>query len=100
MAVEKFLVCLVLHLASSQDDSSDPVVNTLTGMLSGLKEETPAGNQFYKFLGISYAEAPTDSLRFKDPVLKQAWSGILNATEFPPGCIQRSYTDPVTLIGS
>ena len=100
MAVAKFLVCLLLHLVSSQDDSSDPIVNTLTGKVSGLKEETPAGNQFYKFLGIPYAETPIDELRFKDPIAKQPWSGILNATEFANECIQRSYTTPVTLIGS
>ena len=94
------LLYLLFHLASSQDDYSDPVVNILTGRVSGLKEDTPAGNQFYKFLGIPYAEIPIGVLRFKDPVVKKAWSGLLNATEFPTACIQRTYTTPVTLTGS
>ena len=93
---------MVFQLVISQEASSDPVVSTLTGKVFGLKDETPAGNHFYKFLGIPYAETPIDKLRFKDPVVKQSWSGILNATEFSNECLQKTFNpgSPSTLIGS
>ena len=85
--VEVLLVCFVPLLVSSPEDSADPVVSTLIGKVSGLKEETSSGTKYYKFLGIPYAETPIEKLRFKDPMAKQAWSGLLNAIEFPQECL-------------
>ena len=102
--VEVLLVCFVPLLVSSPEDSADPVVSTLIGKVSGLKEETSSGTKYYKFLGIPYAETPIEKLRFKDPMAKQAWSGLLNATEFPQECLQKTFNPdpdtPPTLAGS
>merc|ERR1711892_5559 len=102
--VEVLFLCFVPLLVSSQEDSADPVVSTLIGRVSGLKEETSSGTQYYSFLGIPYAETPIEKLRFKDPMAKQAWSGLLNATEFPQECLQKTFNPdpdtPPTLAGS
>ena len=91
-----------LNSANSQEGSEDPIVDTWSGKVSGLKDETTAGNPFYKFLGVPYAESPVGNLRFKDPIAKKSWTGILNATEFPEICLQKAFNPgaPVTLTGS
>ena len=43
----------------------------------------------YAFLGIPYAASPEGDLRFKPAVEPSAWDGVLNATQFSPGCPQR-----------
>ncbi|HEC40266.1 MAG: Para-nitrobenzyl esterase [Candidatus Lokiarchaeum sp. GC14_75] len=37
-----------------------------------------------KFKGIPYAEPPIGDLRFKEPIPKDSWSGVLDATEYGP----------------
>ena len=86
-----FLFCSLFHLAESQEDSTDQIISTLTGDVSGFKDKTPSGNIFYKFLGIPYDEPPVENLRFKDPMVKKSWSGTLNATEFYEQCVQKSF---------
>merc|ERR1719320_2414002 len=105
MSKMKFLIknvtfYLILPLVRSQEGG--PLVNTLTGLVSGKKDITSAGTEYYKFLGIPYAEAPVDELRLKDPVKKQPWHGILNATDFSMPCLQKTFIPgtPSTLIGS
>jgi len=91
-------------LAYSQEDAEDPIVTTLTGSLSGQKQETSAGTKYYTFLGIPYAEAPVGKLRFRDPVAKTPWDGVLNATDFSKECLQKTFSPdldtPTTLVGS
>merc|ERR1712179_45506 len=102
--MKSFIRILALYLIppviKSQGDG--PVVNTLTGLILGKKDKTLAGTEYYKFLGIPYAEAPVDELRFKDPVKKQPWHGILNTTEFSAPCLQKTFIPgtPSTLLGS
>ena len=99
---ELIFICFLPLLVFTQNQ--DPVVRTLSGSVSGVTDETPAGTRFYRFLGIPYAETPIGKLRFRDPVAKQPWQGVLNATEFPQECLQKVFNpDPdssAALVGS
>jgi para-nitrobenzyl esterase len=60
---------------------------------AGLLRGVDAGATF-EWRGIPYAEAPTGALRWRPPVSKEPWSGVRDATEFAPPCIQlRSDTE-------
>ena len=82
------LLCSVMNLAQADGHSKEPVVKIWNGKLSGMEDKTSAGNTFYKFLGVPYAEPPIKTLRFRDPMAKKSWSGTLNATELGDECVQ------------
>jgi para-nitrobenzyl esterase len=54
-----------------------------TGMLLGRFQENVA-----EFLGIPFAAAPVDDLRFQPPAAVNPWSGVRNALEYGPSPIQ------------
>ncbi|OXA64027.1 neuroligin-4, X-linked [Folsomia candida] len=57
------------------------VIQTKIGKIRGLEETTSSQQiKYYAFKGIRYAQAPTGSLRFKEPVPIPAWEGIMDAT--------------------
>uniref|UniRef100_T1GJI9 Carboxylic ester hydrolase n=1 Tax=Megaselia scalaris TaxID=36166 RepID=T1GJI9_MEGSC len=49
--------------------------------MKGVTLESQKGHTIYTFRGIPYAEPPIGPLRFKDPVPKSKWSGVLDATD-------------------
>ena len=53
------------------------------GLVNGLRKDDAL-----EFRGIRYAEPPTGSLRFLPPVSADAWSGVLDATQYPNRCSQ------------
>ncbi|MFE3956965.1 carboxylesterase/lipase family protein [Nocardia sp. NPDC059091] len=54
-----------------------------------------------RFLGIPYAAAPIGPARFEAPRPVEAWSGVREALEFGPTCVQSPYPAPIhALIGS
>jgi para-nitrobenzyl esterase len=57
--------------------NSDPIIQTACGRVRGTREDG-----VYAFRGIPYAEAPIGSLRFRPPVARTAWDGVLDATRF------------------
>ncbi|KKN30997.1 hypothetical protein LCGC14_0828460 [marine sediment metagenome] len=59
------------------------IINTSTGKIQGYISD---GIQIFK--GIPFAEPPIGDLRFKPPVKKQPWEGVLEATEFGPYAYQ------------
>lgn len=59
------------------------VLDIPAGSLQGVSE-----GGIRVFRGIPYAEAPTGDLRWKPPVGKAPWDGVLDASEFGPACIQ------------
>ncbi|CAN7938466.1 unnamed protein product, partial [Ixodes hexagonus] len=65
------------------------VVSTTTGQVQGIELPTTTG-RVRAFLGIPYAEPPTRELRFRKPVPKRQWEGVLNATSLPAICPQLS----------
>ncbi|XP_050055529.1 esterase B1-like isoform X1 [Aphis gossypii] len=62
------------------------------GVLKGLRNKTLLSNKpYFSFLGIPYAKAPVNDLRFKAPVKHPGWSGVLNATSERDKCMQFAY---------
>lgn len=64
---------------SPQSKMEAPVVETATGKLRGFKNPDSG---LFQFFGVPYAEPPLGGLRFKYPVAKKPWDGILDATRF------------------
>lgn len=58
------------------------------GQIEGTILTSRLGRQFHGFIGIPYAQAPIDSLRFQAPVPVNSWTGVLNATSYGPWCYQ------------
>ena len=55
------------------------LASTTAGRVEGRVE-----NGVHVFRGISFAEAPVGSLRFRPPQPRRPWSGVLDATRFGP----------------
>ncbi|KAE9549108.1 hypothetical protein FO519_007680 [Halicephalobus sp. NKZ332] len=53
---------------------------------------TIGANDFAVFKGIPYAAPPVGSLRFQMPEPPAKWRGVMNATQYPPMCAQKSRT--------
>lgn len=64
------------------------ILKTNIGLLEGVRS-FKFNKQIYSFLGVPYAEPPIDNLRFKAPVEVKSWKGILQATKWPPFCVQQ-----------
>ena len=75
--------------APPQPESDTSLVRTATGMVRGVVE-----SDHRMFAGIPYAAPPTGALRFRPPAPASAWSGIRDATEPGPRCIQDPSADP------
>ncbi len=65
------------------------LVQTATGMVRGVVE-----SDHRMFGGIPYAAPPVGPLRFRPPAPAPAWTGIRDATEPGPRCIQDPGADP------
>lgn len=70
-------------MSSTSSNTSQPLVQTPAGQISGITQ-----NNLNIFKGIPYAEAPIGENRWKAPVAKTPWQGVLQAKEFGPACIQ------------
>src|SRR4051794_17604991 len=60
-----------------------------TGTLEGNK----AASGVRQFLGIPFAAPPTGDLRWKAPKPPAKWTGVRQATEFGPHCMQNQVYD-------
>ncbi|KAJ8687539.1 hypothetical protein QAD02_023333 [Eretmocerus hayati] len=67
-----------------------PEVSTKYGRVCGIKQNNTidSKNDFLAFKGIPYAQVPVGELRFRDSVPPKPWTGVKNATEFGPNCLQ------------
>ena len=63
--------------------------STSKGKLRGIILGASLNRTVGAFLGIPYANPPTNDLRFKPPVDVSMWDGIRDATRQPPSCYQR-----------
>ena len=70
-------------MSSTSKSKSAPVVDTSAGRVQGL-----TAGALNVFKGIPYAAPPVGALRWKAPETMPAWSGIREATEFGPACVQ------------
>ncbi len=83
------LVCVMgLGQAAPQAPTASagpgPVVTVSSGQLRGAL--TSDGVAVFK--NIPFAQPPVGDLRWKEPVSPKAWTGVRDATEFGPMCIQ------------
>ena len=83
-----FSLALSLTCAAAPTASpSSTLVHLTSGSFQGTSEGAPANTD--KWLGIPYAQAPVDNLRFKAPVpITVPASGVKNATQFGDACPQ------------
>ncbi|XP_071503328.1 acetylcholinesterase-like [Diadema antillarum] len=81
-------------VSSIRTGVAGPIVNTSAGAVQGYTDHLD--ERFYLrvdrdidvYLGIPFAEPPIGDLRFANPVPKEAWTGVWNATYFRPICPQ------------
>lgn len=71
-----------------------PTVNTRFGKLRGARVPLPSEilGPVDQYLGVPYAAPPIGEKRFLPPEPPPSWSGIRNATHFPPVCPQNIHT--------
>lgn len=52
-------------LAEEEELEEVPVVNTTTGLVSGIRDKSTKGKIFYSYQAIPFAQPPVGELRFK-----------------------------------
>lgn len=82
------LLCLLL--ASVLNLSFAYILQLEGGEIEGTTLTTRIGQEFFAFRNVPFAEPPIRDLRFKAPVAKQPWSGVLDCTAYGPICMQES----------
>jgi len=83
----KRIICstaVALTIAISNAALAADRVKTSNGTLEGISE--PSGIHAYR--GIPFAEPPIDDLRWQPPQPIKNWSGVRNAKQFGPRCVQ------------
>ena len=79
------VIALTLLAASSAGVSAADQVKTANGVVEGAEE-----NGVRAFKGIPFAAPPVGDLRWKPPQPVQNWTGVRQATQFGPRCMQRA----------
>ncbi|KAM3718795.1 Acetylcholinesterase [Dirofilaria immitis] len=69
------------------------------GIIRGY-ESSILGKRVRSFLSVPFAEAPIGDNRFRPPIAKQSWKGIIDATVLSPACYQGRDTYNETFWGS
>uniref|UniRef100_A0A8C5RP98 Carboxylic ester hydrolase n=1 Tax=Laticauda laticaudata TaxID=8630 RepID=A0A8C5RP98_LATLA len=78
-----------LFLADEGKTPGPPRVLTTNGELQGQRIRVRGAERDVEvFLGIPYAKPPVGSLRFSPPQLAEPWTGLRDATSYPPMCLQ------------
>src|SRR5207248_4971789 len=76
-----------IALAAPARAAGDPIVTIESGKLKGAVEA--GGSLVQIFRGIPFAAPPVADLRWREPQPVIPWSGIREATEFGPRCMQQ-----------
>ncbi len=76
---------LSIHIIYAQ------IVDTQFGKIEG-----SINGGIYKFLGIPFAKAPVDTLRWKAPQTPSTWTDTLNTKIFAPVCPQKEFKQGAT----
>ncbi|XP_021488749.1 carboxylesterase 4A isoform X1 [Meriones unguiculatus] len=83
-------LCLTVQAALGALYAKEPLVVTKQGILRG--KETHVGNVPIRvFLGVPFSKPPVGARRFAPPEPPQPWSGIREATTYPPSCLQETW---------
>ena len=78
----------LIACTSPVDDPSDAVVATESGKVRGT-----GGDRVHQFRGIPYAAAPVDEKRWAAPQPAPDWTGVRDATNSGPACMQPEAPD-------
>ncbi|KAM4767069.1 fatty acyl-CoA hydrolase precursor, medium chain-like isoform 1-T1 [Cyanocitta cristata] len=79
-----FLVC-----GAEGQSAAEPEVTIALGQLKGTQTNVKGTDKRVNvFLGIPFAKAPLGSLRFSPPEPPEPWTGLRDATSYPPLCPQ------------
>lgn len=70
------------------------IVEIDNGQVEGTILQTWTGQNFDAFFGIPFAQAPVNELRFEPPVPVESWTGVRDATDYGPICMQPFDNDP------
>ncbi|XP_053212866.1 acetylcholinesterase-like [Panonychus citri] len=88
-----FLFGLIVNLdlvLSEKDCEDKPQLDITTGTIKG-KSVDFRGSKIYQFLNIPFAEPPINDLRFKKPIPKKPWRGVIDTNQWGSYCIQNLY---------
>ncbi|XP_071497886.1 cholinesterase-like [Diadema antillarum] len=77
----------ILLLLSCSSTDSHPVIQTLAGKVQGIKKQI-LDKEVWAYLGIPFAEPPVGNRRFRKPVAKTPWEGILDTSRYGFACHQ------------
>jgi para-nitrobenzyl esterase len=95
------LVCVLLFgqasvqhglAQSSTDSASKPIATVGAGQLRG--SLTYDGVAIFK--NVPFAEPPVGDLRWREPIPAKAWTGIRDAANFGPACVQTGHLNAVS----
>ncbi|XP_075833360.1 carboxylesterase 4A isoform X2 [Microtus pennsylvanicus] len=84
------VLCLVVPMALGALYTKEPLVVTRHGILQG--KQTHVGNITVQvFLGVPFSKPPVGTRKFAPPEPPQPWTGIRDATTYPPSCLQETW---------
>ncbi|XP_021363492.1 putative inactive carboxylesterase 4, partial [Mizuhopecten yessoensis] len=81
-----FFTSIIATITCKENPRVHTPLGDMVGVVKMIRNE-----EVYQFRNIPYAKPPTGNLRFAKPIPHNSWSGVLNATEFGPSCMQPPY---------
>lgn len=66
--INSLILCLLIafsYTIATRNVKNEPIVNTRTGHIRGLVQESITGDKYLAFKGIPYAKPPVGQLRFE-----------------------------------
>ncbi|XP_060067070.1 acetylcholinesterase-like [Ylistrum balloti] len=81
------LALLLLTIISTTQGIEVQHIHTKLGGIVGVVEQI-RNEKVYQFRNVPYAKPPVGELRFAKPESRGPWTGILNATQYGPSCMQ------------
>jgi len=88
--MNKLLFLLIVCLSSVTTTQASDTVKTANGVVEGRGAQT-SGVRVFK--GIPFAQPPTGELRWREPQRVKNWTGVRQAFEFGPRCMQARIFD-------
>ncbi|KAM4614479.1 fatty acyl-CoA hydrolase precursor, medium chain-like isoform 2-T2 [Discoglossus pictus] len=83
------VLCLSLEIGAAGQEDTNPVLSIKQGQLQGKTVNVKETDRdVHAFFGIPFAKPPVGPLRFAPPQKAEPWSGIREATQYPPMCLQ------------
>ncbi|XP_065216336.1 esterase FE4-like [Planococcus citri] len=90
--------CLVIVLVTLSAEAL--IITVDQGTLNGTYLTTRRGKLFNAFYGIPFAQPPVGELRFKSPKEAKPWTGVLDASAVPTGCVETDWDVNAPVLGS